>query len=631
MTAPHKHRRHWFLAPLSLAILSPYAQGAAFAPGAEADPPTGDVGAAVATTPAEPLRGSGIQWRFAPWRTGGSVSLDLRALRLEEGRTTRQALLMTNYDMGSYIWQPWFVQVRLGVGFVAAQASGDALGRGSLSGSLTGRAALTVFPASRFPFELRADATDSRAEGLALSGDHSSRRVSVSQGWRPEQGNAQLHAAADYSELRDGISRDTLSTLNFLALRQDGPHTLDLSASHSDNERDDTDERTRLSALTARHAYQSSGTFHVQTMASWNEARLQGSGLKVDNDIRQLSSFLSWRGAKAPWDGAGPPMVAASVRWVQTQSASSSALADASPQSLSATVGLNQDLSQAWRASLSGTASHLQSRHASGDSVGAQASLNWAPRGLLKSGWRYSPSAGASLGYSRTDSLEARSALGLQGAHGVSRELPLSESSSLALSLTQSAGVLRESSGAEQARALAHGASLSWQSSSGSGGQSFGGLSYSDSQTFGSLRGRFKLLNLQVTQRSQVSRYSHWSLDLTAQGTHNRSSEIDVFTGLHREQSQGWQRFYTGAFTYENQRAFDVPRLRHSVLVSVNSQVLSRRALGDIDAPRERISESLESRLDYAIGRLDTRLSVRVARVDGRVVAALQARAQRHF
>ena len=74
-----------------------------------------------------------------------------------------------------------------------------------------------------------------------------------------------------------------------------------------------------------------------------------------------------------------------------------------------------------------------------------------------------------------------------------------------------------------------------------------------------------------------------------------------------------------------------MPRLRHTVLLGVNSQQLERRALGDIDAPRERISQSLESRLDFAIGRLETRLSARVADVDGHRVAALQARAQRRF
>ena len=630
MTAPHKPRRRWLLGPLSLAFIAPCAQGAAFVPGAEADPPTGDV-TQVVNTPAEPLRGSGIQWTFAPWRFGGTLALELRAVRLDDGLTSRQALLMTELDMGSYIWQPWFVQVRLGVGFVTGQTSGDAQSQSNLGGSLTGRAAIVVFPASRFPFEFRADATDSRTEGVGLGGDYSSRRVSVSQGWRPLTGNAQLQLQANYSELLNGISRDKLTTFSATALRQDGPHTLDVGVMHSDNSRDDADERTRLSSISARHGFHPTGNFNVQSFASWNEARLQGSAAAFDNDLRQLSSFASWRGARDLWAGAGEPSVAASVRWVQTRSVATGSSAADSPQTISATVGVAQELSPSWRASLSGSANHLQSSTLSGDSAGAQASLNWTPRSRLMGGWRYSPSAGVSAGYSRSASQDARLTLGLQGSHGVSRDLPLSESSSLSLTLSQSAGLLKESEVPEPAQALSHGASLSWQSAGGEGGQSFGGLSYSDSQTFGSARGHFRLFNVQVSQRSQLSRFSQWSVDLTVQGTSSQSSEIDVFSGQQREQALGWQRFYSGSLSYENQRALGVPRLRHTVLLSVNSQILSRRALGDIDAPRERISESLETRLDYAIGRLDTRLSLRVARVEGRTVAALQARAQRRF
>jgi hypothetical protein len=63
----------------------------------------------------------------------------------------------------------------------------------------------------------------------------------------------------------------------------------------------------------------------------------------------------------------------------------------------------------------------------------------------------------------------------------------------------------------------------------------------------------------------------------------------------------------------------------------VNSAQLERRADGDIDAPRERITESLENRLDYTIGRLDARLSARIARVEGRAVSAVFLRVQRRF
>lgn len=633
MVASHTFRRRWLAGPLTLALFSPCAQGAAFLPGAEADPPTGDV-AQVVATPTEPLRGSGIQWNFAPWRIGGTLALDLRALRLEDGRTTRQYLLISDLDMASYIWQPWFVQVRLGVGFVASQSGGnDAQKSRDLGTTLTGRAAIVVFPASRFPFELRAEASDSRTGGVGLGADYRSRRVMASQGWRPATGNAQVQLQAGYSELLDGVSRDTLSTFNATAMQQSGPHLMELTYTHSDNRRDDTDEQTRLSSLNARHAFNPAGNLNVSTIASWNEARQQGASADVGSDVRQVASFVSWRGAAGLWAGGGAPQVAATARWVQTRSLSSGQGSGDGLQAVNVSLGASQELGPTWRASLSGSASHQQSSTLTvGDSAGAQASLTWAPPSTMRAGWRYGPSASLTGGYFRATSQEARQTLGLQGSHGVSRDHPLSETSSLSLSLTQSAAVLQESGASELAGAVAHGASVSWQSLGGDGGgQTFGGLSFTDSQTLGTNRGHFKLINLQINQRSQLSRYSHWALNLTVQGANNSSSELDAFTGQRRELGGGWQRSYSGALSYEHQRALGVPRLRHSVLLSVNSQQLEQRALGDIDAPRERISESLESRLDYAIGRLDTRLSLRIARVDGRMVAALQARAQRRF
>jgi hypothetical protein len=621
--------RHWLMAPLSLALAAPAAQGAAFLPRSDAAPPTGELTQA-APTPVEPLAGSGIQWTLAPWRMGGSVALDLRALRLEDGRTTRQSLLIGDLDMASYVWQPWFVQLRLGLGFVGAQSSGDTQNQGQLGSTLTGRAAITVFPASRFPFELRADVSDSRSGGVGLGGDYSSRRLALSQSWRPVSGNLQLQLLADYSDISDGLARDTLSTFTATALRHSGAHTVDLGLTHSDNHRSDSDEHTRLSSATARHTFNPAGELNIESFASWNEARVQGGGFNLDSDVRQLSSFASWRAKRALWAGADAPLVVASARWVQARSPGSDN--GAAPQAFNATLGASQALSPAWRASASASFSRLQSgTRADGDSAGAQGSLSWSPAGSLWAGWRYTPSASINGSYFNDVSAVVRKTAGVQASHGVSRDWPLGETSSLSFGLTQSGAVLKENQAAELTRALAHGASLSWQALSSEGSQSYGGLSYTDSRTLGSTQGRFELVNLQLSQRTQLSRFSNWSINLTLQGSNNRSSDIDAFSGQRRDVAMGWQRFYAGTLSYEHQRAFGVPRLRHAVLLGVNSQPLERRALGDIDAPRERITESLETRLDYTVGRLDTRMSLRAARVDGRLVVALQARAQRRF
>ncbi|MDH5331220.1 MAG: hypothetical protein OEW27_14855, partial [Aquincola sp.] len=154
-SSPRRGSRGWAL-PLSLALAWPGAQAAAYLPGAEADPPTGDVPVA-APSPTEPLRAGDIAWNFGPWRTSGSIALDLRAVRFDSGDSTRQAALLFDIDTASYLWQPWFMQVRLGAGLIAAtdtsHQSGGNPGSGS-GNSVTGRAEVLVFPASRFPFSL---------------------------------------------------------------------------------------------------------------------------------------------------------------------------------------------------------------------------------------------------------------------------------------------------------------------------------------------------------------------------------------------------------------------------------------------------------------------------------------------
>lgn len=626
------------LAPLALA--APGAQAAAFLPGAEADPPTGEVTHAL-PTPAEPLAGDGIQWTLAPWRHQGTLSLALRGLRLEDGSTSRQALLAGDVEFASHVWQPWFVQLRLGLGFVAAQTGGDAATGAAGSGALTGRAAVLVFPASRFPFELRADVGDSRTSGPSLGSDYQTRRLSLSQSWRPAVGNASLQLRLDRSQLIDRTSRDTLSTLNATALQQSGPHSFDLGLALSDNRRSDTADHTRLASLNGRHSYHPASDLNVETLASWNQVRLGGSTFDLGGDVRQLSTLVSWRPRAAPWAGAGAPLLAATARWVQARTLAGAGLRN-DAQAVNVSLGASQELAPDWRATASASANQLRAEGgAGGNSSSVQAGLGWAPSAVSLAQWRYAPSINVNAGLARDTQGLRRQTLGTQATHALSRDWRLGDSASVSAAFTQGGAVLRESGLAGASQALAHGASLSWQRFDDSGGQLYGGLSYTDSHSRGSAdpatpaaerpRGRFQLLNLQFSQRWQLSRHAQGSAHVTLQGARNESSEIDVFTGLRRLVGPGWQRFYTGALYYEHQAAFGVPRLRHSVQLGVSSQPLEQRALGDIDAPRERISESLETRLDYAIGRLDTRLALRVARVEGRVVAGVQARAQRRF
>lgn len=634
MTRPRSFRARlpW---PAALALAMPsVAQAAAYAPGVnEPDPPTGELPSAA--TPAEPLRNDGrIRWELAPWRRSGLLSLDERWLKAEDGRRTLQSVLFADIDFESYVWEPWFVQMRAGLGLVAARdqgQGGDAGGSGAANGALTGRLGLSVFPASRFPFELRAEVGDTRSQGNALGSDYRSARVSLSQAWRPESGNDNLTLNLDHSRLQisNGDS-DTLSTLNATAVRQLTEHSIELGANLSDNERSGGDS-SRLSLLSARHSFHPASELQVESMATWNSSRLRASGSDFGSDVRQVSTFASWRPQEGqPLFVADAPLVlAGTARWVQADAGDGQA--HNAVRGYNATLGASQELSRSWRMSLSAGLGRVDgpALHASTGNVSG--STTWTPAARQWGEWRWSPSVSANAGLIHASDTGSRRTLGAQGTHMLSRDIALGTGQGLSLSASQSVAAIRESMAGASSHALVHSASAYWQSSGDGRSQSFAGLSFSDSRTWSQGLGSFQLANLQWSQRLQFSRYASGSANITLQATRSASTQLDAFTGEMRSQSDGWQHFYSGSISYEQQRFLEIPRLRYTLLLAANSQQIERRAAGDIDAPREHVSGSIENRVDYAIGRLQARLSARAARVDGRTVAILQARLQRSF
>ena len=612
---------------------APYWPGAA-----EADPPTGE--SASVPTPPNPSVGNGIEWRLAPIQYGGSVSLDTRWQRLEDGTRTSLGLVFNDIDFATHVWQPWFIQLRAGLGTLVARDTTrgpDAPPASNISSALTGRFSAAVFPVSRFPFELRAEVSDSRTRGDTLATDYRSERLSLSQSWRPETGSGTVTGNLEQSRLRasDG-AQDTVTSLRASALRDFADHSFELSGQLTRNDRSDTDDSSRLAMLAARHSFHPASALHVDTLATWNELQLRsGAGatrFESASDIRQLSSFATWRPREGEplYSLTSPLYLTGSVRLVDA--VTDSGAAQQHVRTMNASLGATQDLTREWRlaAALSATQADTDGAAALNSATGNGA-VTYTPEGLLVGEWRYSPSLGASLGVTRSSDAGDRRTFGAQAAHGLSRSISLRETDSVSFNLTQGVGALHDSQAQLWTRSLIHSLGVFWQVSGDTASQSYAGLSASDSRTWAQERGSFQLVNLQLSRRTQLSRHASWSGNLTLQSTRSDSAQIDVLTGLPRQASAGWQRFYSGSLSYEHQRAFDVPRLRYTALLALNSQQLERRAAGDIDAPRERITESIENRLDYTIGRLEARLSARLVRFDGRSVASLFAHLQRRY
>jgi hypothetical protein len=630
------------VAPATAAALlwcSSRAIAATYLPGQpESEPPTDTTSGTDAAQ--MPPVGNGIQWVLAPLQYAGSVSIDGRWLRLEDGSRTRQWLVFNDIEFATHVWQPWFIQLRAGLGLLAANDRSRAADMSSTSNrstALTGRFTMAVFPVSRFPFELRADVSDSRVSGDTLGTDYRAHRLSLSQAYRPETGNDSYNVNLDYSRLRgsDG-AEDTVSSLRGTALRQFSAHSFELSGQMTRNYRTDADSRSQLAMLAARHTYRPATSLNVDTLATWNEVRLRSGNefTRYDSvsDVRQLSSFATWRPREGEWlySPTSPLYLTGSARLSDT--GTESAGVGQRARALNASVGASQELTREWRLAGSISANFVDRDGAAGSaSATGNASATYAPQGLLIGAWRYTPTLGTSLGLSRSNDTGHRSTLSGQLSHGLSRSFALGDIDSVAVSLTQSLGAQRDSQVQELSRALAHSAALSWQGGDGEASQSYAALSASDSRTWEQGSGRFQLLNLQVSRRTQLSRHANWSGNLTMQASRSDSTLVDAFTGSLRHTSPGWQRFHSGSVNYENQRLFGVPRLRFTALLSVNSQQLESRSAGDVDAPRERITQSLENRLDYSIGRLETRLSARLARVNGRNVNSVFFRIQRNY
>lgn len=615
----------------------------------EPDPPTGTVFAAAsdagapsaATPPADRARdygnGNGIRWRLAPIAFGGNVALDQRWNRADNGASSRQTLLTTNVDLATYVWQPWFVQLRGGAGVLLAQGSQTAAGglrSNDDSTAWTGRFGLLVFPASRFPFELRGDVSDSRTNSDFVGSDYRSRRLTASQSYRPPTGGESYNLTYEQSTLSSTrLPDDTVRSVRGLMTSARGSHGFELSGSHTLNERDATDDATRVTALAARHSYRPSHALTLDNLATFNEARVRAPGLDLATEIRQLSSFATWRPQQgdAMYSREHPFYLTGSARFVESRTGSADAAAET--RSFNGTVGASYDITRQLRASGGVSVSEIAFADESITLASETIALTYVPDALLLGRWRYTPSASVNASGTQGAAEGDRATFGAQFAHGLARQWS-DAGGSVSFNVSQSAGAVRDTLRSDVDRTLGHSAGLNWQSGGGSATQSFVGFSASDSRSYGASDSAFQLVNLQFTLRMQVTRAASWSGSLTAQAARARF-ELPAADALAPTQTAlidpGWRKYYSGTLTYENARAFDVPRLRFTLLASANSQQLERRSEGDIDAPRERIDHLVEARLDYAVGRLDTRLTLRTAKVEGRRLDVLFFRVNRRF
>jgi hypothetical protein len=613
--------------------------------GADDDAGASGPGAPRLPSSAEPRVADGVRWTLAPIRVGGKLGIEQRWSRSEDGLHSSRTLIGASVDAASYIWQPWFIQLRAGLGLILSKGSDQqALGptRADDASAWTGRVALQVFPASRFPFEARADVSDSRTSGDYVGSDYRATRLGLSQSYRPLRGNDNYNLSYEQSTLSSaGRPDDTVSVLRGMLVKTFGSQTLELAGSETLNERGGRQDSSQITSLSARHNYRPRASFLVDNLATYNDIRVRNDAASIDlaTDITQLSTFVTWRPEQGQvlYSPAHPLYVTGSLRLSESEVVSSNA--SGRRQAADGTVGLSYDISRTLRAGAGVSVSRQKLRAAS--TVAEQeeatlsnqtATLTYTPDPLLIGAWRYAPNVTASASGTQGTADGSRHTESGQVGHTLARSWLGEEHGQLSLNVMQALGVTFDSALPDITRTLTNSVSLFRQFANGGMTQSYAGLSLSDARSQGAVDSVFQIANLQYTQRKQLSRNSSWSGNVTAQATRIRVAQSSlVGPGPFARTDSGWRTYYSAGISYEAFHAFGVPRLRFVALANANSQQLERRADGDLDAPRERINHLLEARLEYAIGRLETRLVARSSQVDDRRIDSVFFRIQRRF
>ncbi len=569
------------------------------------------------------------RWSLAPIRWGGRAGFEYR--RATNAGQPTQSSFIEDVTVGAttFIWQPWFVQLAGSIGLVANQvdnggSSGDSTGA-------TGNFSLSVFPTSRFPFLLSYDRGDSRTSGDFFGLDYRSERWGLRQSYRTRDGQTSAALTADRSTLdSDNLGKDRVDALGAEFSTAWARQSLSVSASASENTRSIDDGSTRLSLFGAQHSYRPDINFTADTLATVTRSdlrlRLQGAALERQvNEFRQYSTFATWR----PEDDH-PLQLIGTLRAFDSRT-TQLGTTTADLLTIGGTLAANYRFNERLSAFGALNASQIDSAGVTRAFYNETAGVNYAflPRQLL--GSTYAANASVSGGYSHGDEIESQTQAAAQFGHSLTRQLAGSRTSSLALTAGQSFGVVHEDQRGST-RSLQHSLGVSWRYTGLDAGSGFASLSVGDSRSYGAVESSFSLANAQLSGQFQTNQYSNWSANLTAQYTQQSSSALSLDTGalLLPGSTRSNNTTVSGSLAYQHSRAFSVPRLRFTSQLNAYNNNYSRAA-GDPNAPPQYVSWTFENRLDWFIGRLQARVGLRVAEIDGKENALLYFRVNRNF
>jgi len=593
------------------------------------------------------LSGLGLKLRSAPVFTSGILSYDLRATRGEgEGKSVAH-LVTARLTADSYIYQPWFATVSGAFGFTTSRTidtmSGESLPLAVaahdrlVSGDrfITGSGRVSLFPKSRFPFQLEVERSDSRVDGAQASSlDFQTQSIGLTQRYQPAKGDYNLGGSFSRRDQWAQNVRDTQYTVTGDFSTRWKHHDATLGASWSQADRRVTGDRSEFRTLIGRHNYSPSPELSLNTTANWSQALDRLVPSQTDLAALQWSTVGVWQREKTPWTLTG------SVRGlIMRDRAGNHDIGN-----LGMTLGAAYELNKNARGTANGSVSYHTADGATSRGFNGTLGANWQADTVEFKGLRYDWFASGMAGASVSDasgmllanagSRQSQELVSLQLGHTLARTFPLTTRSGLALNAGQIVSVNANRSSGDAAvpdesqvvRTLQHNMAATWNVSADSQ-SAYARASYNDSAELGGGRTRFQLLNFQLSGNYGIDRNRSLNGDLTWQRAQQRSAEALTSPGDGR--GREISRNAGGEISYRHQRLFGMPRLRFTTRLKLAQDVL--RQPGALPTIPDRETRLWENRLDWSIGRLESQLVFRISEVEGRRREFLTWRIQRNF
>ena len=581
-----------------------------------------------------------FQFSLAPVEWGGDVSAGTSRQSYTPGSKFSRSFSAVNLRASTYIWQPWFAQLKGGVGVIGGK---NYTGNQSIKDtSVVGSGSLAMFQQSRFPFSASHTVSDSRTNSAALvpTINFITKSTDVRQSYRPLSGlsdtmahynrsnatilpiNSQMGRASvgnsynlqheqrlpsyatrfglsyNYNNLNIAASGNNLviakqANVSSQFLNQ----TLRAEVRRNESKFGVNNTNLRTHGSTLSHTYRPSTLFSLNTQAMYDKTR-SFALIDIDNHFLQATSMAAWQP-----DADLPLFLSAGVNYFDSKLETVNPAIIANPRTESKSRSGN--LSASYNASpnvnyaLSGTYASTRVGLIDNQSKSGSGSANYRSdiQQLGSAFYSWNANAAAAVSFYTTQP-SGRSLSGGLG-HSLNAPQTLKNGSSFDLNAGQSI-LVRDSRLNGLSTSLTNTAGASWRPLAGETTSGSVSLALADIRIMGGdNRNQYQTITFGIDGLNRSSVNSSVSAMATLQWASNGGGQIT--------------KTANASLGYQHARAFDVQGLRYALSLSA-LHLNFENTVTQINQLNRRSGSMLEQSLHYNIGRAFVRLNGTISR-----------------